>query len=61
RSGILPLCIKTDIRAAVTIEAAGCRFYDLRCSLRADLGNALSLEILFLFLHWSGRCIPVHD
>ncbi|HOH30580.1 MAG TPA: hypothetical protein PLC40_12965 [Candidatus Hydrogenedentes bacterium] len=29
RSGILPLCIKTDMRAAVTMEAAGCRFYDL--------------------------------
>jgi len=27
RSGILPLCIKTDMRAAVTMEAAQCRFY----------------------------------
>ncbi|HOH32125.1 MAG TPA: hypothetical protein PLC40_20770, partial [Candidatus Hydrogenedentes bacterium] len=38
RSGILPLCIKTDIRAVVTMGAAACRFYDLRRSLRADLG-----------------------
>jgi len=29
RSGILPLCIKTDMRAAVTMEAAGCHFYAL--------------------------------
>ncbi|HOC67843.1 MAG TPA: hypothetical protein PLL36_08830 [Candidatus Hydrogenedentes bacterium] len=29
RSGILPLCIKTDMRAAVTMEAAGCRLYVL--------------------------------
>jgi hypothetical protein len=29
RSDILPLCIKTDMRAAVTMEAAGCHFYAL--------------------------------
>ncbi|HOC67259.1 MAG TPA: hypothetical protein PKO23_00495 [Candidatus Hydrogenedentes bacterium] len=28
RSSILSLSIKTDMRAAVTMEAAGCRFYD---------------------------------
>jgi len=46
RSGILPLCIKTDIRAAVTIEAAGCRFYDLRRSLRADLGGTFPIVFI---------------
>jgi len=29
RSGILPLCIKTHMRAAVTMEVARCRFYAL--------------------------------
>jgi hypothetical protein len=29
KSGILPLCVETDMRAAVTMKAAGCRFYDL--------------------------------
>ncbi|HOH30120.1 MAG TPA: hypothetical protein PLC40_10610 [Candidatus Hydrogenedentes bacterium] len=32
RSGILTLCIKTGMRAAVTMEAARCRFYDLAIS-----------------------------
>ena len=29
RSGILPLCIKTDMQATVTMEAARCLFYAL--------------------------------
>ncbi len=44
RSGILPLRIKTDMRASVTMEAAGCRFYDPRHSLRADLGRGRPVE-----------------
>ncbi|OQC08259.1 MAG: hypothetical protein BWX80_00540 [Candidatus Hydrogenedentes bacterium ADurb.Bin101] len=45
RSGLLPLFIKTDMRAAVTMEAAGDRFHRDCHSLRADLGSGFQVDM----------------